>query len=291
MRYRQTGVISGRGLGEDQFRESLRGIGVDTAGLIYAVGDNGVKVFDSEGTLRHRWRTTKPGYCVAIDEDATVYVGEEGQIESFDLTGQRPTTWRGEGRFGRITAIGLFKQFLLAGDAVQRCVHRNDKSGKFLNDIGKNNRTRGFLIPNGHLDFSIDAEGTVHAANPGKHRVERYSLAGELLGHFGRFGARDPADFGGCCNPTNVALRPNGEVVVTEKAAARMKVYDGSGTLISVVGPEAFDQNCKNMDVATDSRGRIYVVDTVALRIQVFAPDEGAAAGRASTKTNGGAAS
>jgi len=283
--------MSGRGGGQDQFRESLRGIGVDTAGLVYAVGDNEVKVFDGEGTLRHRWRTTKPGYCVAIDEDVAVYVGEEGRIEKFDLTGQRAETWRSEGQLGRITAIGLFKQYLLTGDATQRCIHRNDKDGKFLNDIGKNNRMRGFMIPNGYLDFGIDAEGTVHAANPGKHRVERYSPAGELLGHFGKFGTRDPADFGGCCNPTNVALRPNGEVVVTEKAAARMKVYDEAGALISVVGAEAFDQNCKNMDVATDSRGRIYVVDTVALRIQVFAPDERAAAERASTKTDGGVAS
>lgn len=294
MGYRKIGVIGGRGFGEDQFRESLRGIGVDTAGLLYAVGDNEVKVFDGKGTLRRRWRTSKPGHCVAVDGNERVYVGEEDQIERFDLTGQRAETWPGEGRLGRITAIGFFDRFLLSGDAVQRCIHRHDKDGKFLNDIGKNNRMKGFLIPNGHLDFDIDAEGTVHAANPGKHRVERYSPAGELLGHFGKFGTRDPADFGGCCNPTNVALRPNGEVVVTEKAVARMKVYNDQGTLISVVGTEAFDQNCKNMDLATDSRGRIYVVDTVALGIQVFAPDESAKTDQESTKTeetDGGAAS
>jgi hypothetical protein len=60
---------------------------------------------------------------------------------------------------------------------------------------------------------------------------------------------------------------------VTEKAPARVKVYDTEGKLLAFIGPDAFDQNCKNMDVAVDSQGRILVAETARLQIRVFAPD------------------
>jgi len=280
VRYRQVQVISGKGTGPDRFTESLRGIAVDAAGLIYAVGDCEVKVFDPKGALRRRWRTGAPGYCVAVENDTApegdraVYVGQAGQVEKFDPTGKLLSTLRDGDRLGRVTTIGLFERYVLVADATHRCIRRYNKDGNFLNDIGNDDRMKGFLIPNGHLDFSIDARGMIHAANPGKHRVQRYTLTGELLGHFGRFGAKNPEDFPGCCNPTNLTVTERGHVVVTEKAPARAKVYDDDGKLISVIGTEAFDQNCKNMDVATDSQGHIYIVDTVGLRIQVFAWEE-----------------
>ena len=40
-----------------------------------------------------------------------------------------------------------------------------------------------------------------------------------------------------------------------------------------MVSDDAFDPAAKNMDVAVDSRGRIYVADTVKLEICVFAPE------------------
>jgi sugar lactone lactonase YvrE len=136
---------------------------------------------------------------------------------------------------------------------------------------------KGFLIPNGVLDFGVDAKGILHAANPGKHRVERYTPEGKLLGHFGRFDGRDPAGFTGCCNPTNVAVTDGAHVWVTEKAGPRAKVYDAGGKLLEVIAADVFDPNCKNMSIAAGSRGRVYVADTVKLRIFVFEPRVGVA--------------
>jgi len=39
-----------------------------------------------------------------------------------------------------------------------------------------------------------------------------------------------------------------------------------------VIASEAFDPNCKNMSVAVDGRGAVYVADTVKLNILVFEP-------------------
>lgn len=273
MNYRQIRTISGKGTKPDQFAEELRGIWIDAAGLVYAVGDHEVKVLSAEGKLQRRWQTGKPGYCVAVADDGVVYVGEVGQVEKFDASGQLIGTWKDDERLGLVTAIDFAGDFVIVADALDRCLRRFDKEGKWLNNIGKDNKMKGFLIPNRHLDFRVDAEGIIHACNPAKFRIERYTLTGELLGHFGKFGTHKPEDFPGCCNPTNMTLDGKGHVIVTEKAGPRMKVYDSSGKLLSWVGSDTFDPNCKNMDVAVDSEGLIYVVDTVRLHICVFAPE------------------
>ena len=178
---------------------------------------------------------------------------------------------RDEELLTRITAIGFQGDNVLAGDSADRAIRRFDRAGRFLNNIGKDNRVGGLLTPNGAVSFGVDEKGVIHAANPGKHRVERYTLAGELVGHIGRFDGVDPAGFTGCCNPTNVAV--GDAVYVTEKAGPRVKAYDFAGNLRAVIAGGEFDPNCKNMSIAVDAaRKRIYVADTVRLAIYVFEP-------------------
>lgn len=274
MRYRQVHVISGKGPGPAQFAEALRGIAIGLADRVYAVGDSAQKVLEPTGSLHRQWRTARPGFSVGVapGKDESVYIGQDGQVQRFDATGRLLATWQDRSRLGLVTAVSAFGDQVLLGDATHRCIHRYDKNGKFINDIGRKSGRKGFMIPNGHLDFCVDAKGVVHAANPGKHRIERYTLDGELLGHIGRFGGPDPAGFSGCCNPTNLALTPQGHVVVTVKAPPGVKIYTIEGKLLALIDGEGFDPSCKNMDVAVDSRGHIYVVDTVRLQICVFAP-------------------
>ena len=264
MQYRRTQVIS------SQFSEALRGITVDQKDRIYAAGDSQVKVFDAAGALLQQWATFKPAFSVAVAGDGAVYAGEAGQVEIFSGGGKLLNTWRDPERLGQVTAIGFFQTDVLVADSRDRCLRRYDRNGKFLNDIGKDNRMKGFLIPNGVLDFSVDSKGIIHAANPGKHRVERYTREGKLLGHIGRFDGIDPEGFTGCCNPTNVAVVGADRIYVTEKAGPRAKVLDFSGKLIAVIAADAFNEAAKNMDIAVDSRGRVFVAETVRREIMVF---------------------
>ena len=262
MQYRQVRVIAGR------FRAALRGVAVDKGGHIYAAGDSEIKVFDAEGEWLERWPTTKAALSVAVAPDGSVYAGEPGQIEIFDTAGKLIDAWRDEKLLGFVTAIGFTNDSVLAGDVGGRAVRRFDRHGKLLNTIGKDNPVNGLLICNGVVSFAVDAQGVIHAANPGKHRVEQYASDGRLLGHIGRFDGVDPAGFTGCCNPTNVAV---GDCLyTTEKAGPRVKAYDFSGKLLTIVAEDAFDANCKNMSIAVDSNGRLYVVDTVKLAIFMF---------------------
>jgi sugar lactone lactonase YvrE len=249
------------------------GVVVDDKNRLFAVGDSEVKVFDSKGVLTHHWPTSQPGLSLAVG-DEKVYVGQEGQVEVYDRSGKLLETWRDPQKLGSVTAIGLVNGHVLVADSKDRCIRRLDSQGQFVNNIGKDNRMKGFNIPNGAVDFAVDARGIIHAANPGKHRVERYTPEGELLGHFGRWDYQNPQGFPGCCNPTNVTVHGDGLVYVTEKAGPRAKVYDAEGQLLAVIAAEEFDPNCKNMDLAVDSLGRVYIVDTVRLQIHVFVPEE-----------------
>jgi len=264
MQYRHVATIGG------QFKATLSGLAIDAHGHLYAAGDSEIRVFDAGGQLRRRWATSQPVLSVAVAGDGTVYAGQERQIEIFDASGKLVRTWRNQKLVGRLTAIGFCGDGVLAGDTWDRAIQRFDRDGKFLNTIGKDNPVNGLLIPNGVVDFGVDATGVIYAANPGKHRVERYTEGGELLGHIGRFDGNDPAGFTGCCNPTNVAI--GSALYTTEKAGPRVKAYDFDGKLLAVIATDLFDTTCKNMDIAVDRSGRVYVADTVKLAVFVFEP-------------------
>ncbi len=272
MEYARIRVIGGGGPDKPLFDAALRDIVARPTGGLIVVGDSVIKLVDDAGRVERQWSTEHPGYCAAVDAKGTIWVGEPGQIETFNPKGERQATWRDPDRFGLVTAIGFAGEFVLIADAQDRCIRRFDASHKWLNDIGNDNNTKGFAIPNGYLDFNVDDKGIIHAISSGKHRIERYSLEGKMVGRFGHFGQRKPADFPGCCNPTNMTLSREGLTIVTEKAGPRMKVFDKSDKLLGFVGSDAFDENCKNMPVAVDARGQIYVGDTVKRVIVVFAP-------------------
>jgi sugar lactone lactonase YvrE len=270
--FQLTHRIGGKGPAPHQFARALRGVAVDGAGRLYAAGDSTVKVFDPRGDLLRQWPTGQPAECVAVDDEGLVWVGQREQVESFSPEGERRDTWRDPGQLGLVTAIGFGGGDVFLADATARWIRHYDRKGTLLNNIGDQHRKGGFHIPNGVVDFAVDDEGILHVANPGMHRVERYSADGTLLGRFGRFDGQDPAGFPGCCNPTNRTVDERGRVIVSEKAGPRVKVYDPEGQLLAVVADDVFDPAAKNMDVAVDSEDRIYVADTATFEICVFEP-------------------
>jgi sugar lactone lactonase YvrE len=276
MQYRQIRVISGKGHGAAEFQKTLSGIALDRQGRLYAAGDTEVKVFDMQGALVRRWETTLAPHSVAASSDGSVWAGEDGQVEIFENTGRLLRTWKDSRHLGRVTSIGFLKDSVLIGDALMRCIYRFDGEGRLLNTIGTDNPTGGLRIPNGVVDFGVDPQGVIHVANPGKHRVERYSPEGKLLGQFGKFTGPDPTGFSGCCNPTNVAVAGPDLLCVTEKAGPRAKVYDSAGRLVVMIESREFDPGTKNMDVAVDPRGHIFVSDPVRMAVIEFEPTEGA---------------
>jgi hypothetical protein len=145
-------------------------------------------------------------------------------------------------------------------------------TGDFVEDIGKPDRDAGLpglICPSAHLDLAADASGVLHVTNPGMTRVERYSLDGQLLGFWGE-GGNQPQQFSGCCNPTNVALMPDGRVATAEKITVRVKIHDANGKMLAFIGPEQFTRGAAGFGLAADSAGRLWVMDPGDGKVRVF---------------------
>lgn len=258
----------------------LAGITIDDEDRIYLAGSGGVRVLDAEGELLASWRTLGAARCVAVDDEGNVYVGQRARIEKFDRDGTLLTSWgtkgSGRGEFKVVTSISVSGANLFVADAGNRCIHRFATDGDFIDEIGKRDPARNFLgliCPSPYLDCAVDAEGVLHVTNPGKLRVEKYKLNGELVSFWGKAGM-SPEGFCGCCNPTNIALMAGGRTVTAEKGIPRVKVYDTDGRMLAYLGPEYFSKGAAGMDLAVDSLGRIYVIDPGDGKVRVFALKE-----------------
>jgi hypothetical protein len=254
----------------------LQGIALDAQDSLYAAGTDGVKVWSRDGKLLREWPTAGPATCVAVDSDGNTYVGERTRVEVFDREGKASRAWgkegRGTGELNYVTGIAVYKTNILVADAGNRCIHRFDLTGDFIDEIGKRNPEAGLpglICPSPYLDVAVDKAGVVHVTNPGMWRVEHYDLNGAFLGSWGE-GGTQPHQFSGCCNPTHVALMEDGRVATGEKITPRVKIYDAKGMMRALIGPQYFTREAAGLDLAVDSAGRVLVMDPGDGKVRVF---------------------
>ena len=263
----------------DAQTDALTGIAVDAQNRIYLAGRGGVIVRDDQGAETMALKTGADPQCVTVDEEGRIYIGLATRVEVYSAEGELLTSWGeegdGPGQFSVITDIAVSGPNVYVADAGNRCVHRFDTTGDFINDIGRRDPEEGFLgliCPSPHLDCVVAADGTLLINNPGRLRVESYRADGEFLGSWGEAGMA--ADrFCGCCNPTDIALMPDGRIVTTEKGIPRVKVYDQEGRMLAYVPPETFPADASGMDVAVGGDGLIYVADPSTGKVHVFRLD------------------
>jgi len=265
----------------------VRAVAAGPGGRIYVAGDRAVRVFDANGVAATTIAVAAGPRCLAAAKDGTLYVGMTDHVVVVAPDGSRKAAWPSAGKKAIFASIAVAEENVFVGDAGNRVVLRYDTSGKLLGKIGAKDARRaidGLLAPSPHLDVAVGDDGLLRVANPGRLRVERYTLEGDPLGHWGKAG--DTMDrFQGCCNPTQIAMLGGGRVVTSEKGLPRVKVLTKAGALASVVaGPESFlalrcpTADCtkgKTLDLAVDDRGRILVLDPAAAAVRVFERKEG----------------
>jgi len=269
MDLRHLKTLSGKGKRPEEFQIRITGIAVDGANRLLAIGDREVKRFSKEGVLESRFPTRDAAWSLTVAGES-IWIGLQGEIDCYDFQGELQHSIQDKQRLGRITGLAVHGASMLAADATNRTIHLFE-DGEWQREVGGDVNTRGFMLPNGVLDLALDArQPSVVVAHPQKHRVERYSLEGTLTDKFGRFGMADPADFGGCCNPTNITATVDGVIAVSEKAPPRVKTYSSSGKFIAQSVAGVFDSNTKNIDLAADLRGMLYATDPLRCTIEVF---------------------
>ncbi len=272
-RYVQTGVIGAKNSAHP-FRKSLVDVAVDARDTIFCLGDDEIRTFTPQGEYLSSWKIRSGSACVGIGSDGRIYTGSLGRVDIYTPTGQSSGSIVVEesNKPAAVTAIKFMDNEILIADATARLIHRYDTSGNRIGTIGDEIKTGSFMLPNKWLDMAVSPDGILYATDTGRHRITGWLLDGSLVDSFGKFGMQNPSDFVGCCNPVNIAVTPENNLVTAEKMIARVKVFDPQGALIAYIGPEYFHPQCTHIHLAVDSEGRILAADPLHLEIKIFSP-------------------
>jgi hypothetical protein len=242
---------------------------------IYAGGDSQVRIFDTDGKEVRRFNLPSQPTCIAIAENNDVYVGFPMRVSVFNSDGVEIKSWE-FAKGSIITSIALAGQSAFIADAGKRIVHVKDLSGlekgeRNIGAIDKKTGDDGIVIYSPYFDVAVCGNDLLAVVDPGRHRIKLYSQSGELISAWKSNPTIKIDGFSGCCNPAHIAIRPDGNIVTSEKGIPRIKVYSPVGDFIGVVAaPELFKAGQHPCDVTVDKKGRIYAIDPATGNIRIF---------------------
>ncbi len=271
--------------------DKARCITIDSADNVYVSGDAAIRIFDPTGNAVGEIELSEAPRPVAVDAEGVIYVGLSGHVEVYNRQGERLARWEQRNDRALLTSIAVDGNDIFVADAGNRVVLHYNGAGDLLKKIGEKDEQRnipGFLIPTPYFDLTIAPDGLLRVINPGNHRIEAYTYRGDLEFSWGRFSGTIDG-FCGCCNPVNFAILPDESFVTVEKGLIRAKLYDPLGDFVGVVaGPEQlgvdgpvkicqFPEQCQSggFDVAVDSNGRIFVLNTINNEVRIFSRKAG----------------
>src|SRR6266699_135868 len=117
-------------------------------------------------------------------------------------------------------------------------------------------------------------EGKLWIPHNARHAVEARDRDGKELSKFGTAGRVKATDFGGCCEPKNLRVLPNGDILAAESGPPTcIKRFSGSGKFKEVVAVANNGKgDCVRVTVEMSPDGqRYYMLDTTRDAIRSFA--------------------
>ena len=272
-----------------------RPIGVAAgAEAIYVVDADSLRRFSRTGELLERTEGLDEPLCVAVGADGTVFVGlADGRIW-LGKNGQS-RTWPAPADKCQPTSIAVDGERVFVADAGNRIVWRMDRDGldrKRLARIGRpDSDADKFILPSGYFDVAVAPDRMLRVVNPGRQRIEAWTMDGDREFTWGR-SHTDLDGFAGCCNPANITILADGSVVTAEKGELpTVKVFvpdeagaEANGKLDSVVASHeqikglwdtpaaatAGEDVRRGPDVAVDPAGRVVVLEPMSSKVLVF---------------------
>lgn len=210
--------------------------------------------------------------CIEVN-DVAVFIGFGDHVKKYNHDGTLLSEWDSAGNRSVFTSLASSGEFLFVADAGNRRILRYDFNGYLMGQFegkAESNAGHGFIVPSASFDLVVNSFGELWVVNPGRHALENYTFEGQLRG-FWTAGSMNIEGFSGCCNPAHIAVMDDGSFVTSEKHMVRIKIYDSSGELKTVVAPPAkFIEEGQAPEVAADANGVVYALDFDRSVIRLF---------------------
>lgn len=253
-----------------RFKQHIGGVCVDDKDNVIISGDKAVITYDSNGKQVSRFTVPDGAGCVAVGEKDTIWVATMKapfSVVQYDRSGKELTRFKLEMEGKPVTGLGAYKDNVLVAHANPGTIICY-KDGKKDHEIGRaEGAARGLSTCCGILDFCVDKDGYVHVAELGGHRVSIFTVDGKRVGSWGKQG-KNAENFDGCCNPVSIAYLGNGIFATAEKEVPKIKIFSGDEKVVKMVTDIAdVARGCGNLNLAADSKGRIYAVNEVAKHV------------------------
>ena len=226
---------------------------------------------------------TEPGeimwpVAIALDSEDYVYVSDEflNRISIFDKDGNFVGLWgvegNGYGQFEKPSGI-VFDQDdnLLVVDSGNHRIQRYTKGGDCLGQWGSGGRGDGELnLPWG---INLDRLGNVYVADWSNDRIQKFDADGRHLATLGTSGTGD----GELKRPTGISIDQDLNLIVADWGNERVQLLEPE------LDPDDLIPNYLNyqsgsieklfwgpMSVKTDEEGRVYILESLRHRIQIY---------------------
>jgi hypothetical protein len=125
----------------------------------------------------------------------------------------------------------------------------------------------------GQMDIQSH-EGKLWIPHNARHQVESHDRDGKELSKFGKEGRVKASDFGGCCEPKNLRVLADGDVLAAESGPPTcIKRFSSDGKFKEVIAVvDGAKGDCVRVTVERSADGkRYYMLDTTKGAIHVFA--------------------
>ncbi len=253
--------------------EVLKAVTIDQNDNIYVSGDNSIFIYNNEGNLIKEIITGTNALSITVSHFGDIFLGAEDHIEVWNSNGIQKNIWETLNPNVLITSIANIDSSVFVADAGNKIVYHYDLEGNLLNEIGRKDSIAGidgFIIPSPYFDIAIGRDGELWVVNSGMHQLESYDKEGNQISSWKKTSMRLDG-FSGCCNPSHIAILPNGSFVTSEKGIERVKIHEPSGKFKSVVAaPQQFEKGTRGLDLAIDSENRIIILDPKKGRVRIF---------------------
>jgi hypothetical protein len=237
-------------------------------GSIFVAGDGQVLKLDAAGKVLARAASPVADIPVSITKEIVEMLAQSGRPIGQEIESMKTSLEKRRAVVTGLAATGqdVFMAVPTPNEFTYR-VYRFDHA--LQNPTLVVDKLRGCC---GQMDIQAH-DGNLWIPHNARHQVESHDRDGEQLAKFGKSGKVKASDFGGCCEPKNMRVLPNGEILAAESGPPTcIKRFSADGRFLEVVAvvPEA-SGDCVRVTVDASPDGkRYYLLDTTRDAILIF---------------------